>query len=109
MFSKNRQTLSTGSATSKSLLISIGVLPSSQQPLGVGGRIALEGLLAAGAAEVVGLPLVLRAPAGRADLDGHPAHGVGFLRLLTAGGPGGRRCRGERAGSAQLHQLGQDG
>src|SRR5690242_7190090 len=100
MLSKNCQTFSTGSATSNSFFISMGLSRH------VCVRVLLERLPAAGAAEVVVGALVPHRT-GRARRHGHPAH-----RVL--GGYDGRRSDlgtrpGQRAGCPQLDQLGQDG
>ena len=103
MSSKNCQTLSTGWATSKSFLISIRP-PRAE----VGGRVPLEGVAAADAAEVVGDAVVLERVAGRRRRRTVIPH-----TGSTASRRCGRRADGagsgaELAGGAQLDQLGQD-
>src|SRR5580704_13323070 len=112
MFSKNCQTFSTGSPTSKSFLISIVPRSCSQELLHVSSWVTLERLPAASAAEVVGDAAMLQRRALRPSCDGHAADRISGLgrpvradaaRSWNAGGRA-----GQRPGSPQLDKLGED-
>src|SRR5271166_3793367 len=128
MFSKNCHTFSTGSATSKSLLISIVPRSCSQELLHVSSWFALERLPAAGAAEVVRNAGMLQRHALRPGSDGHTADRIDLLgrlplyrlplyglplcrlplcRLPLCAGAAGISAR-QRAGRSELDELGQD-
>src|SRR5215469_11069782 len=105
MFWKNCQTFSTGSATSKSLLISIVPRSCSHELLHVRTRLPLEHLAAADPAEVVRHAAVLQLNTVRPGR-GRCRRAPPAARCLGAGVGGARS--GEPASCPKLHELSQD-